>query len=129
MVRDGDPNPLNFYPTTLLQIASRGPTHNFAPIAEDETFDIGNGTMYRHHVFRFYFDGLISHIHRSMDNIEAVGPLIVGFSPDLVVQTQLINDSFQLANLEKAVIESTMQWPETMAKIERMAKPRHRKRL
>jgi hypothetical protein len=65
MVRDGDPEPLDFYPTTLLQIASRGPAHNLVPIAEDNTFDIGDGLVHRHHVFRFYFDGLIAHMHCS----------------------------------------------------------------
>lgn len=70
MVRDGDPNPLDFYPTTLLQIASRGPAHNLVPIAIDSLVDTGDGVMHRDHVFRFYFDGLIARMHRSMESVK-----------------------------------------------------------
>lgn len=106
MVRDGDPNPNNFYPTTLLQIASRGPTHNFAPIAVDETIDKGDGTSIRHCVFRFYFNGLIANMHRFKATTNGIESFVVGCSPEIVVQTQLIDDSFQLHNLIKGVKEN-----------------------
>lgn len=117
MVRDGDPNPLGFYPTTLLQIASRGPAHNLVPLSIDNTFDTGAGGVGRHHVFRFYFDGLIANMHRSKDTIEGLEPFIVGAGVDLVVQMQLYEDSFQLGNLVKLVAENARQWPEQTAKI------------
>lgn len=111
MVRDGDPYPHDFYPTTLLQIVSRGPTHNFAPIAIDKTFDMGDETPTRHCVFRFYFDGLIANMHRFMATTKGVEPFVVGCASEIVVQTQLIDDSFQLDNLIKAVKETEAQWP------------------
>jgi hypothetical protein len=114
MVHDGEPEPMDFYPTTLLQIASRGPAHNLTPIAEDNTFDIGDGVMHRHHIFRFYFDGLIAHMHRSR-SIEGIEPFIVGCSPDLVVQMQLLNDSFQMTNLADLWAGTMMRWPDVIA--------------
>lgn len=117
MVRNGDPNPLDFYPTTLLQIASRGPVHNLGPIARDSTFDTGDGVERRHHVFRFYFDGLIAHMHRSMISLTGIEPFIVGCGHDLVVQMQLFDDSFQLANLGRLVAEDMRRWPKETAKI------------
>ena len=116
MVRDRDPGPLCFYPTTLLQIASRGPTHNFAPIAQNDTSDIGGGAMWRQFTFRFYFDGLIAHMHRPVSDPKHsrnFGAFIVGDGHKLVVQTQPLDSSWQLANLEKAIVESNLQWPET----------------
>jgi hypothetical protein len=117
MVRDGDPEPLDFYPTTLLQIASRGPAHNLGPIAIDRLVDIGDGVMYRDHVFRFYFDGLIARMHRSMTSLKGIEPFIVGCGPVLAVQMQLFDDSFQLGNLGRLVAENRRRWPEETAKI------------
>jgi hypothetical protein len=119
MVRDGDPSPLEFYPTTLLQIASRGPAHNFVPVAIDSTIDTGDGVKHRDHVFRFYFDGLIARMHRSMDSVKGLERLIVGGDSDLVVQMQLFDDSFQFANLKRLVAESVQRWPEASTKITR----------
>jgi hypothetical protein len=117
MVRDSDPNPLDFFPTTLLQIASRGPAHNLVPIAWDNTFDFGDGFIRRHNVFRFYFDGLIAHMHRSMASVAGLEPFIVGGGPELVVQMQLFDDSFQLANLKQLVAENMVRWPNVTAKL------------
>ncbi len=117
MVREGDPNPLDFYPTTLLQIASRGPMHNLVPIEMDSMVDIGDGVMRRVHVFRFYFDGLIARMHPSMTAIKEIEPFIVGGGPELVVQMQLFEDSFQFGNLQRLVLESVLQWPQASARI------------
>jgi hypothetical protein len=122
MVRDGDPSPLEFYPTTLLQIASRGPTHNFVPIAIDSTIDIGDGIKHRDHVFRFYFDGLIARMHRSVESVKGFERFLVGGDSDLVVQMQLFDDSFQFANLKRIVAESAQRWPEASTKITRGTK-------
>ncbi len=124
MVREGDPNPLDFYPTTLLQIASRGPMHNLVPIEMDSMVDTGDGVMHRVHVFRFYFDGLISRMHPSMTVTKELEPFIVGGGSELVVQMQLLEDSFQFGNLQRLVAESVLQWPEASATITRSTKGR-----
>ena len=122
MVRGGDPNPLDFYPTTLLQIASRGPMHNLVPIEMDSMVDTGDGVIRRIHVFRFYFDGLIARMHPSMTGIKELEPFIVGGGSELVVQMQLFQDSFQFGNLQRSVAESVLQWPEALAGMTRNIK-------
>lgn len=120
MVREGNPSPLDFYPTTLLQIASRGPMHNLVPIEMDDTLDTGDGEMRRVHVLRFYFDGLIARMHPSMTNINELRAFIVGGGPELVVQMQFFEDSFQLGNLRRLVADSVLRWPEASARITRI---------
>ena len=81
--------------------------------------DLGNGTTYRHHMFRFYFDGLIANMHRSMPSIAGVEHFLVGSDSKLVAQLQLNEDSFQLTNLSKAVIERFFEWPNDTLRIKR----------
>jgi hypothetical protein len=106
MLINRDPGTLDFYPTTLLQISSKGHIHNFIPIVLDNVFDIGSGKTCRHHVFRFYFDGLIAHIHHPTSSIVGCKPFIVGCDEELIIQQQLYEDSFQRANLQQLVFET-----------------------
>lgn len=116
MIREDDPKPLTFYPTTLLQLTEKGPTHNFPPIAIDENVVIGNGEVWRDYCFRFYFDGLVARMHRptsKKDSATFTHNFTVGFDDRLVVQTRATEDSWQIENLAKASIESALQWPKT----------------
>jgi hypothetical protein len=107
MVRDGNPRPLDFYPTSLVRIVSRGDQHNLGPIATEF------GT------YRFYFDGLIAHMHRRLEQIdfEKAGSFMVGFSTTLSVQTQTWEHSFQLTNMLKHMQETSAMWPEQIRKL------------
>ncbi len=102
--------PLDFYPITLLQMASKGHIHNFVPIVIDNMVDIGGGKKCRHNVFRFYFDGLIVNFHRSMPTISGCEPFIVGYDKELIIQQQLYEESWQRANLEKSVVETEIKY-------------------
>jgi hypothetical protein len=110
MLVDGDPRPLDFYPTSLLQIVSRGDSHNLAPIAQDlgspNNFD-SNRTF---RTFRFYFDGLIAHIYRHPrpELIYELGQHLVGYSTKLLVKTQKWKKSFQFANMKQHIAEGTV---------------------
>jgi hypothetical protein len=119
MVRDGNPDPLEFYPVKLVQILSRGPIHNFAPLAEDSMMDLGHPQLWRHYVFRFYFDGLIVLMHRPRPPGEMpdFGKLVVGFSSELAVQTIPSGGSRQLQNLAKLREDAQRQWPDNMFRL------------
>jgi hypothetical protein len=105
MVRDGNPRPLDFYPISLLQIVSKGLPHNLGPFATDFSF-------------RFYFDGLIVHILRNLNvEFEKIERLMVGFSSTLVVQTQILEHSYQLANIKQHIVEGTLQWSEVISRL------------
>lgn len=115
MVHDGNPRPLSFYPVTLVQIVTRGHTHNFVPLAQDNVVDIGEGRQYRHYTFRFYFDGLIAHMHRG--EMREIGDLAVGNSRTLIVQTRSFKNSWQQVNLSKGWAESVIQWPKKFQRL------------
>ncbi len=52
--------------------------------------------------FRFYFDGLVIHIHIQSDDdgyTESLGKLIVGQEQDITITTIPFEESFQLENI------------------------------
>jgi hypothetical protein len=106
-----DPGPISFYPTTITQLSSIGNIHNHAPIAEIKVIpglEPGEPTI-EMPIFRFYFDGLIAHVHNhSSDDgyTAALGSLIVGASEQLVFTTQTYEGSWQRDNLMTVMSES-----------------------
>jgi len=102
MVREGNPAPLDFYPATLVQIASQGPVHNFGPLTEDSDIDVGEDRPWRRHIFRFYTD---------------YGAISVGFGLELAVQTKPAIGSLQHTNLAKQRGEARLQWPKAMRRL------------
>lgn len=66
MVRDGNPEPLEFYPVSLIQLSTLGVRHNHTPLAQSKPIPdlTGGQTTTKNPFFRFYFDGLIAHISR-----------------------------------------------------------------
>jgi hypothetical protein len=120
MVLNGNPQPLEFYPTSLFQIITRGFDHNLSPVALDRgQANTGDGRSLHFRIFRFYFDGLIIYFHRNTgrDLLEIMPIHLVGFSPALRVQTQTMENSFQLANMKQHMLEGTIQWPEMIKKL------------
>ncbi len=111
MVRDGNIDPLDFFPATLLQIVPPGFPHNHAPTALDATVDTGGGREFRHNVFRFFIDGLIVNIHRSKLDVSEISALIVGGDLQQAVQMQLVDDAMQIQHLMNARDESIRRWP------------------
>jgi hypothetical protein len=105
MVLTGNAEPIEFYPITLIQLSTRGFEHNFSASAEVKTNPAIEEVPARtipH--FRFYFDGLIAHIHR-----EAVGQLddtIIGARPKLLVTTVAFEGSYQFGKLMAAMTQA-----------------------
>lgn len=95
---DEDPD---FYPITLLQIAKLGPHHNLGPIMQEEYIDLGGGATWLQATYRFYFDGLVAHVHRPHEKQTKVADapaLFVGSGDRLLVQTQGLDGSLQMIN-------------------------------
>ena len=118
MVRWGRPEPVAFYPATLLQLTPVGPVHNLAPNARDETYDYF-GQVITWSSFRFYFDGLVANVHRPRPGSagEFETSLTVGYDNVLTLMTQNFLSSFQLRNLEQSMMENFLQWPETTRRL------------
>ena len=114
MMLNRDPYPLDFYPTSLLQIITRGPSHNLGPVVKD--FGGGDSGQERIRTFRYYFDGLVVHMYHNLA-VGKLGTHCIGFARTLSVRTQTWEDSFQFANMKQHIVEGTLQWPEVIRKL------------
>lgn len=116
MILAGDPQPLDWYSTILTQVRTRGPNHNHAPLAMEMPVrdEAGNetGTLPS---FRFYFDGLVVHFMRptSADIPIRMEPApLTTIEGDLAVVVVRAEDSYQMRNLNQAIAEAEVEWPE-----------------
>ena len=91
---------LSFFPITLIQLTSEGPTHNLTPTKQRVGAD-------GREVYRFYMNGLIAHIHLHNPNMAVLmnpvpydHPMFIGTERTIVIQVET-EHSFQLNNLRK----------------------------
>ncbi len=108
MLRDGEPGALEFYPTTLTQLSTRGLAQNIVPLAQQKKIPnlpgLGHRTM---PFFRFYLDGLVAHVNRQVTgSIDQFRPGLVGEDDSLVLSTVTYEGSFQRENLMHVLHES-----------------------
>ena len=115
LIVTGDAGDLSFYPCQLTQLSTYGVIHNQTPtralkmLPPDGEFrfsPIGIPT------FRFYFDGLIAHMHIGHPlglPVSSLGDLIVGAADTLVLSTIPYEDSRQ--GLEVQWIKEDYNFP------------------
>lgn len=119
MVREGDPTPLKRFPIALVQLSTVGAIHNLSPLEQRKPKKpwLQNGPS--HPIFRFYFDGLIAHIHKAISEGEVaeLGSMFVGNQDELTVPTVPFESSWQRENLSELILEAETRWPERLAKI------------
>lgn len=105
-------SPLSFFPVQLTQLSTKGVVHNHAPIRDVKYLPnpyMPNGSPVALPTFRFYFDGLIAHVHCATPlgyGCEALGDLLLGSSTSVVISTIPFEDSAQALNLSKVLSES-----------------------
>lgn len=116
MVKDEVVAPLNFYPISLVQLTSRGPSHNLTPLAQDMAeFPPGSGTS---PIFRFYFQGLIAHVFRpKAETPPDRAPFGVGTSDTLTLMARPYEGSWQEENLNVSLMEAYRDWPQIRPQI------------
>lgn len=100
MVQTGDTGPDWFCPITLVQHSTRGEVHCLSPILMDKNYGGIDGAP--DHIvpcYRFYFDGLVAHIHAQFEPdggfAAKLGHLIVGHGEVLTVVMLPYEDSFE----------------------------------
>ncbi|MCV3208373.1 hypothetical protein OHD62_28215 [Mesorhizobium sp. YC-39] len=113
MVVTGDAKPLEFYPISLTQLSTLGVIHNQTPFPDDKWVpEAGKRPEHFVPIFRFYFDGLISHfdrrpadelIHANLDDLH------LGYSDRVVVTAIPYEESFQQKNIE-TIISEAVNW-------------------
>jgi hypothetical protein len=121
MLVEGSAGPIDFYPAHLIQLSTMGTVHNLAPLRGEKVLPATESLQPKAiPIFRFYFDGLIAHIHvHSSDDgdTQELGPMVVGADDELIVSTVTYEHSFERENLGFLMEEAHRDWPEVMAKI------------
>lgn len=117
----GDPGPLDFYPTQLTQLYTKGEIHNHTPLAETKIIPAYNARPERQiPFFRFYFDGLVAHIHRhASDDGYTAGQssLTVGHGDKLTVVAVPYETSFQRKILTEIQKQAAARWPDVLERL------------
>ena len=95
--------PLSFYPAVLTQLSTFGVIHNHTPLAKTKVVPaLADEPERRIPIFRFYFDGLIAHVHNQASDegyTESLDSLIAGQSERLTISTVTYERSFQHENI------------------------------
>ncbi len=99
---------IHFYPIKFCQLATKGKIHNQTPFVRK--FELPKRcevTKSRYlNIVRFYFDGLIMHIHlsKTLKQIKGFDQQILGFNSNrLIIPTVSYEVSFQRENMESIV--------------------------
>lgn len=119
-VETGSGLPQHRFPMTLTQFSTRGEVHNLTPLSliiPRGADDCGRRDM---RIFRFYFDGLVVHVHRAMSTaqVAAQGDTIVGAAPSLTVGTVTFEGSWQQSNMSRLMLNAAAEWPGRLARAE-----------
>lgn len=105
-VLNQNPGQVQDYPIQLFQIITRGPAHNRTPLLEHKPIinnDCSEGQKIAY--VRFYFDGLISHIHLARQHVlgEEYLKTCLGFGETSIVFAHEFDESRTLANIKEMV--------------------------
>lgn len=110
-IQGGDAPPVDFFPISLTQISTMGKRHNQTPFRFMKKVPAVDGRAPKEfEAFRFYFDGLIVHIHNySSDDgySKEIESILVGNSSVFYIPTIEYNASFQKENFH-LIVRSTV---------------------
>jgi hypothetical protein len=114
MVMTGNPNPVHFFPIQLVQLSTLGTAHNQTPTASTRTLRSEEGGKdVEEPFFRFYFEGLIAHVLRSVDDEAAtkrLGALLVGKEIEVAMITVTFEESFQKKQIDRVLDYNAENW-------------------
>jgi hypothetical protein len=120
MLLANDPGAPTLFSIHLIQISTLGPAHNLTPIAQTKLIPpFGDVQEHSRPIFRFYFEGLVAHIHLDDAEYEShkLGPLVLGLDESITIPTVTYEMSFQRKNLANIMAEAHTNWPDLMAKL------------
>lgn len=110
MLIERNATPAYFYRIQLTQLSTKGVIHNMVPVAQyKEVRSSVIGMPHRlQKIFRFYFDGLIVHIHlpETEPTSTDFGSMVLGANEDIVLSTVSYEHSFERENLNIVLSES-----------------------
>lgn len=103
-----------FYPATFVQISTIGVIHNHVPLAEVLTVpNLDRPGERRQPIYRFYFDGLVVHVHRPESDVtlDDIGVQIVAGRGGMTLPLVPYETSIQRSNLEALALGSGLAIP------------------
>jgi hypothetical protein len=110
----GIPLDNDFYPVSLTQFSTMGPVHalNVLPVAK-KMFDNDGKFMGETPIYRFYFDGLVSHFHVPVEGKSPMkfGAAGVGNEVRFAVQTIPYQGSAHQQQTDALVQTAMVRWP------------------
>lgn len=118
MVQEGDEGSPHYFPIMLTQLSTMGEVHNQTPIFQEKSVpEMGEFRGATVPIFRFYFEGLIAHIHRTNGEDSSPRALALGGGEELMVSTVTFESSWQRENLQLLISEAYRDHPGTMTKL------------
>jgi hypothetical protein len=119
MLLTNDPGAPSYFSIQLTQISTLGPAQNLTPIARTKTIPaVGEVQEHSRPYFRFYFEGLVTHIHLDSEyESHKLGPLVLGQEESITITMVTYEMSFQRHNLMNLMAEAHTNWPDLMAKL------------
>jgi hypothetical protein len=121
MLLTGNSEPPSYFAVHLTQISTIGIVHNLSPLSQAKTLRYLEEERAERTVpfFRFYFDGLIAHVHHNSEGELATeaGPLVLGLQEKLVVPTITFDESYQRKNLANLMLDAFADWPDEMKRL------------
>jgi hypothetical protein len=118
IVVSGNTDPVNYFPITLTQISTLGDMQNLTPFHRTKNIRTPDGSVDKEMPFiRFYFDGLIAHIHPLEATLDEFGPTLLGAQDELVIPAVTYDRSFQKENIERLMLEAFRDWPLRLSKL------------
>jgi len=110
-----------FFPVSLIQISTVGEIHNNGPSRLTKEVRDWEGdpetVLYKIPFFRFYFEGLVAHLHIRGEQCDGWGPVILGREKLTFVNTQTYELSLQRVGLERARANAWMRHPDVMMRL------------
>lgn len=103
VILSGRAQPFEFYPISLTQLITIGFPHNWSAYRATKTIpNVGPDDSSREvDIFRFYFDGLIAHMHVNDDPemVTKQAGFFVGQASETLVTTLRAQDSLQMEEI------------------------------
>jgi hypothetical protein len=119
MLLASDSGAPSYFSIHLTQISTLGPAQNLVPLARTKTIPaVGDVQEHYRPYYRFYFEGLVAHIHLDPEyESHKLGPFVLGQEESIAITTVTYEMSFQRKNLMNLMADANKNWPDLMAKL------------
>jgi hypothetical protein len=117
LILAGDAGSPAFFPIQLVQLSTKGETHNMGPILTTKVVPaLDEGPSEEVQFYRFYFDGLAIHFGMPAYSV-GVGDMVLGVEEHHTFPTIAYEASFQMKNLDYVKRDALYEYPHDVLRI------------